>query len=147
MFISRWDRWPFFDMDKTLEEMDRVFGTLGRPLGLRSVPRGTFPAMNLYDQDGALVLTAEIPGVDPEQLELTVLNDSITLKGQRKEPELPEGTRCYRKERITGEFVRTVSLPDSVDPDQVKADYKNGVLTVRLTKAVEARAKKIKIQA
>jgi len=145
MFLSRWDNWPFFDMEKTLEEMDRFFG--GRPLGLRSVPRGTFPAINVYDQDGATILTAEIPGIKPDDLDLSVVQDSVTLKGQRKDPDWPEGTRVYRKERLTGQFMRTVTLPAPVNPDSVKAEYKNGILTVHMEKAAEARAKKIKIQA
>ena len=147
MFLSRWDRWPFYDMEKTLEEMDRLFGSVGRPLGLRSVPRGTFPAINVYDQDGAIILTAEIPGIKPEDLELSVVQDSVTLKGQRKDPDYPEGTRMYRKERLAGEFMRTVTLPVPVNPDTVKAEYKNGILTVHMEKAAEAKAKKIKIQA
>lgn len=146
MLTRRWDNWPFFDVEKTLEEMDRFFDSVGRPLGLRSVPRGTFPAINVYDQDSAVVVMAEIPGVRAEDLDVSVLQDTLTLKGQRKDPEYPEGTRIYRKERISGEFMRTVTLPTSVNPDTVQAEYKNGVLIVQMEKAAEAKAKKIKIK-
>jgi HSP20 family protein len=144
MLVDRW--FPFFDVGKTLEEMDRMFGQMGQPLGVRSVPRGTFPAINIYEQDDGIVLMAEVPGVKPEQLDLTVLGDSITLKGERQEEDLPDGERFYRRERPIGSFDRTVTLPEAVNPDSVKAEYKNGVLKVRMEKAEQAKAKKITIK-
>jgi len=144
MFMDQW--FPFFDVGKTLEEMDRVLGRMGRPLGLRSVPRGTFPAINIYQQDDAVVLTAEVPGVQPEDLDLTVLNDSVTLTGRRKEAELPEDSRFYPRERPAGEFSRTVALPDTVDPNSVKAEYCNGILRVQMAKAESAKVRKIAIK-
>ncbi|MBN2316243.1 MAG: Hsp20/alpha crystallin family protein [Sedimentisphaerales bacterium] len=144
MLLSRWD--PFYDMSKTLEEMDRIFNATNRPLGLRSVPRGTFPAINIYDQGDKTVLFAEIPGVNPDELELTVLEDTVTLKGKRPDEGNVED-RMYRKERVAGEFTRTLTLLDSVNPDKVQAQYTNGVLRVTLEKAEPAKAKKIKIQA
>jgi len=143
MWFDQWS--PFFDMEKTLEEMDRILDNVGRPLELRSVPRGTFPAINIYDQGEAAVLIAEIPGVRPEDLDLTVLNDTVTLKGSRK-PEGANGDRYYRRERVSGEFVRTLTLPDPVNPDSVKADCADGVLTVRMEKAEQAKARKIEIK-
>ena len=143
MLLSRWD--PFFDMSKTLEEMDRIFNAANRPLGLRSVPRGTFPAINIYNQGDQMVLLAEIPGVNPDDLELTVLEDTVTLKGDRSSDSNDED-RIYRRERVAGEFSRTLTLPDSVDPDKVSAEYKNGVLRVSLEKAEPAKARQIKIQ-
>jgi HSP20 family protein len=143
MLLRTWD--PFFDMSKTLEEVDRMFNAVNRPLGLRSVPRGTFPAINIYDKGESAVLVAEIPGIDPNDLELTVLNDTVTIKGKR----LSDGNgdeRVYRRERWTGEFSRTLTLPDVVDPDKTNAQYENGVLRVTLEKAEKAKAKKIQIK-
>ncbi len=144
MVVDRW--FPFFDVGKTLEEMDRMFGQLGQPVGVRSVPRGTFPAVNVYEQGDKVVLMAEIPGVKPEQLDLTVLGDSVTLKGERREEDLPEGERFYRRERPVGTFTRTVTLPEAINPDSVQAEYKDGVLKVRMEKAEQAKAKKITIK-
>lgn len=144
MFMDQW--FPFFDVGKTLEEMDRALGRMGRPLGLRSVPRGTFPAINIYQQNDAVVLTAEVPGVQPEDLDLTVLNDSVTLTGRRKEAELPKDSRFYRRERSVGEFSRTVALPDAIDPNSVKAEYHDGILSVRMAKAESAKVRKIAIK-
>lgn len=143
MLLDNWG--PFFDVAKTLEEFDRMFGGVGRPIGLRSVPRGTFPPINIYNQDNTAILAAEVPGVDSKDIELTVLGDSVTLKVERNE-QTTENERFYRKERPTGVFTRTVTLPDSVDPDTVKATYNNGVLKVQMEKAKEAKAKKIQIK-
>ena len=136
---------PFYDMSKTLAEVDRLFNAVDRPVGLRSVPRGTFPAINVYDQGDTTVMVAEVPGVDPNDLELTVLNDTVTLKGDRRQ-DLPEEARIYRQERLQGGFSRTITLPDSVNPDSVKAEYRNGVLHVTMDKAEAAKAKRIEIK-
>jgi len=144
MLVDQW--FPFFDVGKTLEEMDRAFGRVGRPLGLRSVPRGTFPAINIYQQDDAILLMAEVPGVEPDSLDLTVLNDSVTLKGRREEKDIPESNRFYRKERTQGAFARTVTLPEPINPDSVKAQYADGVLKVRMEKAESTKVRKIVIQ-
>jgi HSP20 family protein len=144
MWFDQWS--PFFDVDKTLDEMDRMLSGMGRPLEIRSVPRGTFPAINLYDQGVATVMVAEIPGLKAEDLDVTILYDTVTLKGKR-EREADEGSRHYRRERVSGEFARTITLPNAVDPDKVKADYADGVLTVRMEKAQETRPKKVEIKA
>ncbi|MCU0916501.1 MAG: Hsp20/alpha crystallin family protein [Planctomycetes bacterium] len=143
MFADRW--FPFFDVAKTLEEMDRALNGMRRPLGLRSVPRGTFPAINLYEKDDAVMLVAEIPGVKPDELDLTVLGDSVTLKGQRRD-EPANGNRAYRRERAAGPFSRTVALPESIDPDSVRAEYRDGILRVQMGKAQKAKAKRIQIR-
>ena len=143
MLLNSWN--PFFDVAKTLEEFDRMFGTAGRPMGLRSVPRGTFPPINIYTKDDKAILVAEMPGLNRDDIELTVLGDSVTIKCERK-TDSDENIRYHRKERATGNFSRTVTLPDSVDPDAVKATYENGVLRVEMSKAQEAKAKKIKIK-
>ena len=143
MLLNTW--YPFYDVSKTLDEMDRIFDAVNRPLGLRSVPRGTFPAINIYNQGEKAVLIAEIPGVDPNKLELTVLGDTVTIKGERVD-ECQENDHVYRKERICGQFSRTLTLPDAVNPDTVKAVYNNGILKVSLEKADAVKAKKIKIK-
>ena len=144
MLLDNW--FPFFDVTKTLDEMDRLLNAVNRPLGLRSVPRGTFPAINMYDEGDKSVLWAEIPGVDPDKLELSVLNETVTLKGERLDAAEAEGN-YYRRERPYGRFERTVTLPEAVNPESVKAAYKHGVLTVTMEKAEAEKAKRIPIQA
>ena len=143
MLFNNWK--PFFDVAKTLEEFDRAFGSVSRPIDFRSVPRGTFPAINIYNQDDSEVMTAEIPGVNAKDIDLTVLGDSVTLKVERKD-DPAEGERYYRKERPLGSFTRTVTLIDSVDPDSVNASYTDGVLKVVMNKAKAKKANKIKIK-
>jgi HSP20 family protein len=108
------------------------------------VPRGTFPAINVYDQGQAVVMTAEAPGMASEDFELTVLGEALTLKGERKSTEGGQ-ERYYRRERPMGAFTRTVTLPTPVNADSVRAEYRDGVLRVYMEKAEEAKAKKIKI--
>jgi HSP20 family protein len=144
MWLDQWS--SFFDVDKTLEEMDRMLSGIGRPLEIRSVPRGTFPAINLYDQGEAMVMVAETPGLKAEDLDLTVLHDTVTLKGHRDQQEA-DGSRYYRRERGLGEFARTITLPDPINPEKVQAEYTDGVLTVRMGKAEETKPKKVEIRA
>jgi len=144
MWFDQWS--PFFDLDKTLAEVDRMLGSVDRPLGLRSVPRGTFPAINVYDQGQATVMVAEIPGVKAEDMDVTILNDTVTLKG-RRESHASNENRFYRRERPSGEFARTVTLPNPVDPDKVRAEFVDGVLLVRMEKAEETKPKRVQIKA
>ena len=143
MLLNQW--YPFFDVSKTFDEMDRFFGTVNRLSEFRNAPQGTFPTINVYDHENQTVLVAEIPGVDPDELEVTVVNDTVTLKGKRPN-EAEEDQKVHRRERGTGSFSRTLTLPDAVNPDTVQARYENGILRVTLEKAAEAKAKKIAVQ-
>jgi HSP20 family protein len=143
MWPESWS--PFFDVEKTLNEMDRIFNAVGRPLHLRSVPRGTFPAVNVYDRGAEAVLVAEMPGVRSEDVELTVVGDTITLQGRREESP-GEEEQYYRRERPMGVFARTITLPVPVNPEKVKAEYHDGVLRVTMEKAEQAKTRKVEIK-
>ena len=143
MWRNNW--FSFYDMDKTLDEVERLFNAVNRPLGLRSVPRGTFPPINVYNQGDKSVLVAEVPGIDPEKLGLTVLDDTVTLTGTR-ETENDARAQVFRRERPAGEFSRTITLPDAVNPNTVKAEYQDGVLRVTMEKAEEVKARQIPIK-
>jgi len=145
MLLTR--RLPFWDMERMFDEMSQVFDTFGGPLGLRSVPAGAFPALNIYDAKDKLVVTAEIPGVDPAKLELTVQENSLTLAGQRNGDASDDNVRYYRKERPSGEFSRTITLSEKVDPAGVQATSKNGILRIELPKAQAAKSRSVAIQA
>jgi len=147
MLLTR--RLPFWDMERMFDEMSDVFGTMCGPLGLRSVPAGVFPALNVYDAKDKLIVTAEIPGVDPAKLELTVQENSLTLAGQRNgdTDTVDDKTRYYRKERPGGQFSRTITLSEKVDPAGVKASSKNGILRIELPKAQAAKSRTVTIQA
>lgn len=139
-------RFPFWDIERTLDEMNRVFDVFGGPLGLRSMPAGAFPAMNVYDAGDKLVITAEVPGVETKDIELNVVENSLTLSGRRTAQAEEKDRNVYRRERFDGEFSRTLTLPEKVNPDGVSAQLKNGILTVDLPKVHEAQPRSIKIK-
>ena len=127
---------PWRELNRLQDELNRIF------VGARA----EFPYVNLYSNDQGCVLTADLPGVDPEGLDITVLGESVTLKGKVVEP-VVEGATAHRKERFTGEFNRTLELPLRVDPDKVEARFKHGCLTLTLPRAEGSKARKINVQA
>lgn len=106
-----------------------------------------FPLLNVREINHTYVITAEIPGMKKEDLEIKVMGDTVTLKGERKPIDIGEGASYHRRERATGTFHRSITLPTRVEPDAVKATYKNGVLTITLEKEKVAVPKQISITA
>jgi HSP20 family protein len=105
------------------------------------------PAVDISETENDLVLKADIPDVDPKNVGIQVENGTLTLKGERKFEEQKNGHKGFHRiERSYGSFVRAFSLPDSVDSEKVKADYKNGVLTITLPKKEVAKPKTINVQ-
>ncbi len=106
-----------------------------------------FPAVNIWANEQDVVLTAELPGMAPDDLEISVQNNMVTLKGSLKEEEqLKENERYHREERATGSFQRSWRLPFNVDRDHVEAKLENGVLTLTLPRSEEDKPKKIQIK-
>lgn len=143
MLLSK--RFPFWDIERTLDEMNRVFDVFGGPLGLRSMPSGTFPALNVYDGGDKLVVTAETPGVEAKDIEVNVVENSLTLSGKRHGESEDKDVQYYRRERFDGEFSRTITLAEKVNPDGAKASFKNGILTIELPKAEETKPRSIQV--
>jgi HSP20 family protein len=127
-------------MDRMSREMDRLFG---RTRGAAQV--GVYPALNLFDDGESLVVRAEVPGMDPKELELNATGKALTIAGERKQPEVDEGASAHRRERGYGKFRRAISLPQEIDPDKVQASYKLGVLEVVMPKAEAAKPRKIEV--
>lgn len=132
----RWDPWR--EMDRLQREMTGVF-TLPRR------PAAAFPPLNLHTGDDDVIITSEIPGIDPVDIDLTVTGDTLTIKGLRKEHEAKEGETWHRRERVSGNFYRTVQLPYNVDGNKVQADYVNGVLKIVLPRAEADKPRKISV--
>jgi HSP20 family protein len=107
---------------------------------------GVFPAVNVHEDSDNFYLTAEIPGVEQKDLEITAVYDSVTIKGERKIDDAQD-VNYHRRERGGGKFSRVVTLNDRIDPEQVEASLKNGVLTVKMAKAEESKPKQISITA
>lgn len=133
-------------------EMNRLFDTfLREPFGtlsdsLNSLGRW-MPTLDVAENEKSVAVRAELPGIDPKDLDITVTSDRLTISGEKKETsERKERDYCHRESRY-GSFTRTVPLPAGVDPQQVSAEYDNGVLTVTLQKQPGAVAKKISVKA
>jgi HSP20 family protein len=150
MAIVRWyDRptspRPAGLMDQWKQEMDRLFSDFtGRTV--TSHRAGVFPPLNVSEDSDKLYVSSELPGIEPDDIEVHVEGDTLTLRGERKLPEAGEGVNYHRREREGGRFRRIVTLPVRIDPNGVEAAFKNGVLNIVLPKAAEARARQIKVR-
>jgi HSP20 family protein len=130
-------------MDQLQREMNRLFDATSKGRVFNSP---SYPAINIWtNQDGQLI-TAEIPGVHPEDLEIDVTGDALSISGERKQTEVAKDARYHRWERSYGTFSRTIQLPFMVDTNKVEASFKNGVLLINLPRAEADKPKKIAIK-
>ena len=131
---------PFREMRRLTRQMDRL---MAQSAGAGA---GGVPAMNVYAGQDGIAITAEVPGLAADDLELTVHRDTVTLKGERSAA--PEGARAvHRRERGAGRFVRTLSLPYAVDPETVEASLSDGVLKLSLHRPEADRPRRIEVSA
>ena len=147
MAILRWrdQTDPFGGLDDLRTAVDQVFGNyMGRP-GRMRLYRGVFPALNISENEDTLYLTAELPGINPKEIDISATADSITLRGERKESSASKEVNYHQREREFGTFRRGIDLPTKIDTDKINASYKNGILTVALPKAEEVKPKQIQI--
>jgi HSP20 family protein len=146
MNIVRFD--PFREVAVLQDRMSRVFGDLSRRFDDDVTARGAWvPPVDIYENDQhELVLKAELPDLKREDIDIRVENNALTLSGQKKAEEEVNDDRYHRIERTYGHFSRTFSLPNTVDTGKIAAEYKNGVLTVRLPQREDARPKQIQVQ-
>ncbi len=139
--------WPYRSMVATWRPMSDVLSQLERwarnATGWRG--SGNFPPVRIVGTDEALVLTAEVPGIELSELELSITGDTLTIKGERKADESVPEANYHRRERLWGPFARSVTLPERVKSDEIKASYTDGVLRVVMPKAPEARTRKIDV--
>jgi HSP20 family protein len=133
----------------TLRELQNLQREINRAFsGFSAVPSiRQYPALNVWESGDALIFTAELPGIDPDKLEISVANETLTLRGVRESVALKEGEAYHRQERSTGRFSRTVALPFAADAAKVNAVYKKGILTVTVPRAEAEKPKKISISA
>ena len=104
-----------------------------------------FPTVDVHESEKAVEVTAELPGINPDQLDISVQGDTLTIRGEKKEEHEDKGKTSYRVERRYGSFERTVPLPCEVEPDKSNANYKDGVLKIELPKREDAARKTKKI--
>jgi HSP20 family protein len=140
--IVRWD--PFSDLRQT---MDRLFDEgFSRPWRfLPSDQEATFP-IEVSETDHEVEIKASLPGIDPNEVEITIQNDVLTVRGEHKEATEDKKREYYRREVRYGGFHRSLALPTSVDSEKAEAEFKNGMLYLRLPKAEAVRPKQIKVK-
>jgi len=123
------------------DEMERVFESMTpAEMGMMQLP-----AVDVFEQDGKVVVKANLPGMNKENIEVTATEDSISLKGEFKREEKVEERGFFRQERQSGRFFRTIPMPTAINPDQVTASFKDGVLEVTAPKAEPEKAKEKKV--
>jgi HSP20 family protein len=146
MSVVRWE--PFSDLMSLREAMDRLFAeSVVRPGSRVLAPFGAADlALDMYETDNDLVITASLPGVKPEDVEITITGDALSITGEMKAETTVEKASYLRQERRFGAFSRTIALPVPIQADKAEAKFKDGVLTLSIPKAEEAKPKTIKIK-
>ena len=143
MLRAHWQ--PVSELNRLRNEMDRIFGQFTG--GIEPARRSNFPLLNIWEDDDNLYVEAELPGFDLDELEVYVTGgNQLSIAGQRTQPD-HEGGNWHRQERSFGKFRRTLELPDDVDSNSVSAAFKNGVLTLTMPKAEEAKPRRIAVKA
>ena len=150
MAIVRFD--PFGELSHLQDRINRAFDAYGRAPGQSRNDEGLMttgawaPPVDIYQSaDQELVLKAELPDIAPEDIELNINNDTLTISGEKRLSDEVKEDQYHRIERRYGTFSRSFSLPSSVDATKISAEHKNGVLTVRLPAREEARPRQIKV--
>ncbi|TWU17337.1 Spore protein SP21 [Novipirellula galeiformis] len=145
MLRTNWQ--PLAEVNRLRNEMDRLFGQYADGGGTEMGRMGTFPPLNVWEDDNHLFVEAELPGFDMDQLEIYVTGgNQLSISGERVQPEPAEGA-WHRKERGFGKFRRSLELPSDVDSDSVSATFINGVLTLTMPKSEAAKPRRIEVKA
>jgi len=135
-----WD--PFAEIQRLRSDLDRLFDDVGT-----APARGVYPPVSLWVGETSVVATAELPGLSSEDIDLSIQGGTLTIRGERKPPEVPENATWLRRERGFGTFARTVELPYRVDPERVQARFAEGVLEVEMERPQQDLPRKVKINA
>ena len=139
---------PVRDMFSFRNRINHMFDDVFYPINRDEVElsMGSWnPVVDVYDNDDSIVIKAELPGIDKEGIEIDVKDRVLTLKGERSSESEVKDDNYYRRERSFGKFERAFTLPADVDPDKIKADYKDGVLKIDIPKPEEKKPRQITI--
>jgi len=128
------------EMQRLQKDMNRLFSGFNQPYG------NDFPAINVWVGEQDAIVVAEIPGMDPQKIDISIVGDTMTLNGSREKEVLKEGESYHRQERNDGNFTRTLQMPFQVDAANVEAKYEKGILRVKLPRSIEERPKKISVK-
>src|SRR2546429_10022929 len=141
--ITRWE--PFRGASALQDQVNRLFNDVLERTGEESSLSAWAPAVDIYETEHELVVKADLPEVDPKDLDIRVENNILTIRGERKFEKKVNEENYLRVERSYGSFARSFSLANTVNPDAIKADFQNGVLTLSIPKREEAKPKQIKV--
>ena len=135
---------PWREIEQIQREMNRLTNAMGNFSRSRVAPG--YPAINVWANEEGVAVTAELPGVKPDDIDISVVGKTFTLSGTRQPDELQENDRYHRRERRHGKFTRTFELPFNVEADQVEALFDKGVLQVSLPRAEAEKPRKISVK-
>ncbi len=139
--LTRWD--PFRNLSSLQDQMNRLFDIAMPRHGDDSVLTSWAPAVDIYETENELVLKADLPEINEKDLDVRIENNTLTVRGERKFDREVKEDNYLRVERAYGSFSRSFSLPNTVDSEKIKADYRNGVLTVEMPKRAESKPKQV----
>lgn len=129
-----WDPWSEFD------RMQRALSRLITPSTVE------FPPVNVWASEEEAIITTEIPGVDPDSIDISVAGESVTIRGSREPEKLSEGETYHRRERWSGQFTKTIDMPFTIEKSKVEATFSKGILTIIAPRAEEEKPKKIAVK-
>ncbi|HEY4709239.1 MAG TPA: Hsp20/alpha crystallin family protein [Candidatus Acidoferrales bacterium] len=141
--VTRWD--PQHGLSGLQEQVNRLFESSFPGRSDTSALTTWAPAVDIYETENELVVKADLPDVSEKDLDVRIENNTLTIRGERKFEKKVEEEHYLRVERTYGSFSRSFSLPNTVNSEAIKAEYKNGVLTVELPKRAESKPKQIKV--
>lgn len=139
---------PFGGLRRFRDEIDDLFEKFFPAEGFFPMTDsgGFAPPMDVVEKKDIIVVKAELPGINPEEIEISVTGDTLTVRGEKRHEKKEEGEGYLRRERIFGSFSRMITLPAHVKPDKCEASYESGVLAIRLQKAESSKSQKIKVK-
>jgi len=141
MALVRWN--PYAEMESFRRQMDRLFDDM---TGYRNLAEQALqPAIELHDRGENLVVKAQVPGLNADELDISASRDSVTISGEYCQEDNNNGQGAYHSEFRYGKFSRTIGLPVGIQQDKVEADYQDGILTLRLPKVEDAVNRSVKI--
>ena len=145
--MTRWQ--PVSELTRLRDQMDRMFEDWPRFFGRRTDEEGLrgawMPAVDIRESKDAFEVTAELPGVDSKDVDVSVQENTLTIRGERRREEVRENETVHRIEREYGVFERSFTLPRSADAEHIKANYRDGVLSLTVPKREESKPKSLKI--
>ena len=137
---------PFEEIERMKREIDMLTHAIGERAGLRFVPSGVFPSVNITEDKDKYYVRAELPGIKSDEIDIRITGRNLMISGERKIPFEGENVKYHRREREAGKFSRVIGLPGETDTDNVNAKMVNGVLTVTIAKSEASQPKQITVK-